>query len=133
MNSGIDFFISQIIFETANLKQVALNLSKYCKEEGIKFPRIYISLSPASRCKDIEFMKWLGVEFPSAVMLHLTEGNDENVEARTFEVLERVLEELFHFMVMEQIELGFNIEHVTYTNLELAEKLVLDVKRRLNS
>lgn len=129
IESGIDFFISQIVFETANMKHVISHLSKECALKSLPFPLIYISLSPAACIRDIEFMKWLGVEFPSALLSYLVEEGGEQVQNRTFEILEGVLDEIFDFMKRESIELGFNVEHVMYTNLHLAEKLLQGIKR----
>ncbi len=123
MKSGIDFFCSQIIFETANMKQVLSQLDRLTREEGLGFPGVYVSFTPASRIRDIEFMMWLGVEFPSAVLAYLVE-QEESIEERTFEVVERVIGEIFDFVGGEGIELGFNIEHVMYSNLELSERIL---------
>ncbi len=130
MKSGIEFFVSQIIFETSNMKQVLLHLWRLVKLEQMKFPDIYVSLAPAKRIKDIEFMKWLGVEFPTAVHFYITE-NERKVESRTFEVIERMLDEIFDFMRKERLKLGFNVEHVMYSNLELSEKIIKEIRRRL--
>ncbi|MCK4593794.1 hypothetical protein KAU45_04780 [bacterium] len=123
IKSGIDFFCSQIIFETANMKQVLSQLDRLTREEGLGFPDVYVSFTPASRIRDIEFMMWLGVEFPSAVLSYLVE-QEESIEERTFEVVERVIDEIFDFMERKGIELGFNIEHVMYSNLELSERIL---------
>ena len=130
MKSGMDFFVSQIIFETSNMKQVFIHLWRLVKLEQMKFPQIYVSLAPAKRIKDIEFMKWLGVEFPTAVHFYITE-NERKVESRTFEVIERMLDEIFDFMKRERLKLGFNVEHVMYSNLELSEKIIKEIRRRL--
>ncbi len=130
MKAGIEFFVSQIIFETSNMKQVLLHLWRLVKLEGFKFPDIYVSLAPAKRIKDIEFMKWLGVEFPTAIHFYITE-KERKVEERTFEVIERMLGEIFDFMKKERLKLGFNIEHVMYSNLELSEKIIKRIREKI--
>jgi 5,10-methylenetetrahydrofolate reductase len=130
IKSGIDFFCSQIVFETANMKQVLSQLARLTREEGLKFPDVYISFTPASRIRDIEFMTWLGVEFPSAVLAYLVE-QEERIEERAFEVVERVIGEIFDFMQKENITLGFNVEHVMYSNLELSERILGRVLERM--
>jgi len=130
MKAGISFFVSQIIFETSNIKQVLINLRRITDEKGMQMPKIYISLTPASRIKDIEFMKWLGVEFPSAILSYLTEY-ESKVEERSFEILDRTIDETIEFMVKEKIKLGFNVEHVMYNNLELSEQLIEEIKERI--
>ncbi len=129
IKSGITFFCSQIIFETANLKQVISELQTLCTEEKLPLPKIYISLSPASELKDIDFIKWLGVEFPSAIYAYLTEPNVD-ITTRCFSILERIIDELFDFIAHTNIHLGFNVEHVRYTNLQLAAQLIKYIKNR---
>jgi len=130
LENGIDFFLSQIIFETSNLKQVMLELKKHCSDKDILLPHVYVGLAPAAKRKDIEFLRWLGIEFPSAVLSYLT-SSDDGVEERTFEVVERVLDEVIDFSHAMSIPLGFNIEHIMYGNLSLGERLISTVKSRM--
>ena len=131
MKAGIEFFCSQIIFETANMKQILTNLSRQCKHEGLCMPKIYLSLALASKTKDIDFMKWLGVEFPTAIYGYLTEKPEDHVESHSIEVVDTILDEIFHFVDKEKLDLGFNIEHVMYTNLMLSQKLFKIVRQRI--
>ncbi len=131
MKAGMDFFFSQVIYEAANMKQIMLTLSKLCKVEGLPMPRIYISLALASKIRDIEFMKLLGIIFPTAVFSYLTEEQEETVEHRSLQAVDMLLDEIFYFMKKEKFEFGFNIEHVMYTNLHLSEKLFKDIKNRI--
>lgn len=129
MKAGIELFVSQIIFETSNMKQALIHLWRLTKLENIKFPDIYISLAPAKKIRDIEFMKWLGVEFPTAINFYITE-NERKVETRTFEVIDRMLYEIFDFAYKERLNLGFNVEHVMYSNLELSENIIKKIKEK---
>ena len=133
VKSGINFFLSQLIFEIAGAKQVLLDLRRQCSKERLELPDVYVSLAPAARVRDIEFMQWLGVKFPSSVLPYLTDKDEKRAEARTFEVLERLVDDLVNFMDKENFTLGFNIGHVVYANLELSEKLVELVTSRLNA
>lgn len=123
MENGISFFVSQIIFETANMVQVLTELKKLVDEEGREMPDIYISIAPGTRKKDIEFMKWLGVEFPSAILSYFMK-NDENVTERTFEVITRVIDDLARFTKRTGVNLGINFEHVMYNNLDVTFRLI---------
>jgi hypothetical protein len=131
IKAGAGFFFSQIIFEAANMKQVALNLSKLCKKDNIPFPMIYLSLALASKPRDIEFMKWLGVEFPSAVFAYLTSDREEEVEQRTLETVKTTLDEIQHFSEKEHLEVGYNIEHLMFGHLHLSAKLCKQIKLML--
>ncbi|NLI98343.1 hypothetical protein GX441_06755 [bacterium] len=134
IEAGMDFFVSQIIFETANLKHVLIELDKILPQSSLdaqaRFPDIYVSLAPAARIRDIEFMMWLGVEIPSAILAYLAK-DDEEVEERTFEINMRVQEEIFEFISKKGYRLGFNVEHVIYTNLGLSERLVDEITERM--
>ncbi|MBD3285505.1 hypothetical protein GF359_03640 [candidate division WOR-3 bacterium] len=129
MDAGTDFFVSQIVFETTNLKQVMIELERMTGIEAL--PQIYISLAPASRIRDLEFMQWLGVEFPSAILAYLARDG-EGVSERTFEINQRVTDEIFYFIEKRGYRLGFNVEHVIYTNLDLSEGMVEDLKQRMD-
>jgi 5,10-methylenetetrahydrofolate reductase len=132
--AGIDFFFSQIVIEPFNMKQILHNLSKLCKEHKRGLPKIYVSLSLASQPKDIEFMKWLGVEFPTAVLDYFTcEEERQTLEERSIETVEMILDEIFHFMKNEGFDIGFNIEHIMYNNLYLSQKLHENIKQRIAS
>lgn len=131
MHAGIEFFISQIVFEAANLKQVTLNLSKICHHDNLTFPHIYLSIALASKVKDIEFMRWLGVEFPSAIYSYLHDEQEDTVEIRSQTSIDLMLDEIFHFIEKEKLDIGFNIEHVMYANLPISQKLFKNVKQRI--
>lgn len=132
MESGITFFVSQIIYEAANMKYVLLHLAKECKLRNIEMPLFYLSLAIASKTRDIEFMKWLGVEFPSAVFTHLTNDPEQDVEAESLEAMESTLDEIFHFAEKEKLKLGFNVEHIMFSNLHLSGKLCQAIKQRIS-
>lgn len=131
MKSGITFFLSQIIFATDAMKHVLTDLGKQCRDEGVDLPEVYISLAPLATSRDIEFMRWLGIEFPSAVFSHLLGRDEQGLEARIFDVLERVVDEVCSFAQEEKLSLGFNIGHVMYDNLDLAERLLELVASRI--
>lgn len=131
MEAGIEFFVSQIIYEAANMKYVLLHLARECKLKGIEMPRFYLSLAIASKTRDIEFMKWLGVEFPTAVFTHLTSDPEHDVEEESLEAVDSTLDEVLHFAEKEHISLGFNIEHIMFSNLHLSGKLCKVIKQRI--
>lgn len=129
MQQGIEFFMSQIIFETENMKCVLLELEKRCNENLLKMPRIYLSLAPAESKVDIEFMQWLGVEFPSAVLSFFLDYEKEDIRERVFEVLEFTLEELTRFISKQPFDIGFNVEQIMYKSRDSAERLLKLVKK----
>lgn len=131
--AGIDFFISQIIYEATSLKQVMSQLSAVCLEKNLSMPRIYLSLALACENRDVEFMRWLGVVFPPATLSYLIGGEEAGLQARSQRVVNELLDEIFHFMKNEKIDFGFSVEHVLYKNLHLSQMLSDEIKNRLIS
>lgn len=131
VHNGIDFFISQIIFETSTMKSVLQELQLSCQKTDSLMPQMYISLAPAAGIKDIAFMRWLGVDIPSAVLTRITGGGDEAIQFRTFAVVQQIINEVIEFTHVSDIPLGFNIEHILYGNLSLAEELIHEAKNRM--
>jgi 5,10-methylenetetrahydrofolate reductase len=127
VKSGMTFFVSQIIFEAENMIQVLTQLKRRVEEEGVKMPRIYVSIAPATKKRDIEFMRWLGVEFPTAILHYFLE-DEEKLEERTTEVIFRILDEIDNFVARTGIDIGLNFEHVMYRNLEVTFRLLEKVR-----
>jgi len=133
MKSGITFFLSQIIFEVSLMKQVLSDLKRQCEDERLKFPDVFVSLAPAAKTRDLEFMRWLGVQFPPTLLDFLMNKDEERVEARTFEVLKKLIDEVVDFMAKVASNVGFNIGHVVYDNLDLSERLIELVSSRADA
>lgn len=133
MKSGITFFLSQIIFEASPMKQVLADLKRQCEDERLEFPDVFVSLAPAARIRDLEFMRWLGVQFPPTLLSLLTDKDEKRVEARTFEVLKKLIDEVVEVTAKVTSNVGFNIGHVVYDNLDLSERLIELVSSRADA
>jgi len=133
VKSGITFFLSQIIFEASPMKQVLSELKTRCENERLEFPDVFVSLAPAVRTRDLEFMRWLGVQFPPTLLSLLANKDEPRVEARTFEVLKRLIDEVVEVMAKVASNVGFNIGHVVYDNLDLSERLIELVSSRADA
>jgi hypothetical protein len=131
MEHGIEFFVSQIIFETSNVKCVLLDLAKLCQQSSLKMPRIYLSVAPACSKIDIEFMQWLGVEFPTAVWSYFMDHQNDDISERVFEVLDFNLDELGYFLSKAKFDIGFNVEQIMYKSREGGERLLQLVKKKV--
>ena len=133
MKSGITFFLSQIIFEVSPMKQVLSEVKRQCEDERLEFPDVFVSLAPAARIRDLEFMRWLGVQFPPTLLSLLTDKDEKRVETRTFEVLKKLIDEVVEVMAKVTSNVGFNIGHVVYDNLDLSERLIELVSSRADA
>ncbi|MFN7181944.1 MAG: hypothetical protein ACK4NF_04615, partial [Planctomycetota bacterium] len=57
--AGMEFFISQIVFELENAKRVLEEYWNLCERKRISSCPIYISVAPLATIEDYEFIKWL--------------------------------------------------------------------------
>ncbi len=124
--AGMEFFISQIVFELKNAHRVVEEYCNLCSKKGIQPRPIYISIAPLASLEDYKFIKWLGVEVPLETERYITEHSQE-IESRTTRVLEGLINQLIEF----NWKCGINIEHVLYNNLQLASYLVYRVNKIL--
>lgn len=124
--AGADFAVSQIIVES----DAALALQHDVASTSTKKAAIpiYWSLAPVARRRDVEFLRWLGVEVapaiekrllaPHSVAARLAESRDENLA-----IARRILEDAEEHGIVA----GFCIEHVMQSNVAAAVRLVEDV------
>jgi hypothetical protein len=122
--AGMRGFISQIVFELEHVKNVILQYYKLCQEENIEPAKIFISFAPVSQRKDLEFLKWLGVYIPKEIENYLLE-DEKKLEKRSIEIIETLFQELC-FLDIKNI--GVNVEHVMYNNLQVAAYTVHRIK-----
>lgn len=124
MESGIEFFVSQIIFETENMKNV---LNRLKMETGERMPLIHVSFAPALKFVDIEFMEWLGVEFDKGTLNYLME-DETKLKERTYSVIKKFIEEILTLKKNAKMNLGINLEHVMYRNIEATKEFLKEIK-----
>ncbi len=115
--SGIEFFISQIIYESEPAKSVLKDYLDLCRKEGLRPRRIFLSFAPISSEHDVKFLRGWSVKIPEPTERFLMKSASGIVE-RSIEAAERVLEEILEFVDMAGVEipLGLNLEHVNQRN-----------------
>ncbi len=113
--AGMKAFISQIVLEPETAESVLQSYWKRCEELGIAPSKIYISVAPVSRKKDLEFLKWLGVYIPPETEQWLLE-DERKMERKSLDLMERLVQ---RFRRLDG-PIGLNVEHVMYNNLQVA-------------
>jgi hypothetical protein len=126
---GIEFFTSQVLYEAENTQKLLKSYHNRCRERGVKPKRIFLSFAPVSSKRDLEFLKWLGVEVPEAVEREILNGWI-GTAWRSIQVAERVLGEILAFARDEKLDvpLGINVEHVMKHNFEVSRDMVLALR-----
>ena len=61
---GAEFFTTQVLCDSGNVIKMIKNYQQRCDKENTFPRRILLSFAPVSSQKNIDFLKWLGVEIP---------------------------------------------------------------------
>jgi 5,10-methylenetetrahydrofolate reductase len=112
---GVDFFTSQVMFDSNDLVGLIQRLN------GVE-ARIFISFAPVSNRRDLQFLRWLGVDIPRDLDRFLT-GSEQGEAAaaetcldRSINLAQRILMDVFDNLPPDPPPIGLNIEHITRKN-----------------
>ncbi len=124
--AGMEAFFSQIVFDLKDVRKVLERYYELCSKHGLKPARIYISLAPISRKKDVEFLKWLGVKMDEDIELELLR-DEKQIERKSIEILEELALDIAEL----EYDVGINMEHVMLNNLQVAGYTVYRIREVL--
>ena len=112
---GIEFFTSQVMFDSNDLVWLIQRLN------GVE-ARIFISFAPVSHRRDLEFLRWLGVDIPRDLDRFLL-GSEPGAAAppetyldRSLNLAQRILMDVFDNLPPDPPPIGLNIEHINRRN-----------------
>ena len=92
---GMQWFISQAIFDAEATIKLLKDYAALCKEKGIAPKRIILTFAPCGREKTMKFIKWLGCTVPEDMEKEILEA--ENKVGKSVDLLcavcKRILEE----------------------------------------
>ena len=112
---GVDFFTSQVMFDSNDLVWLIQRLN------GVE-ARIFISFAPISTPRDLQFLRWLGVDIPQDLDRFLIGPEKGEVTAaetcleRSINLAQRILMDVFDNLPPDPPPIGLNIEHITRKN-----------------
>ena len=116
---GIEFFTSQVMFDSNDLVWLIQRLN------GVE-ARIFISFAPVSHRRDLEFLRWLGVDIPRDLDRFLL-GSEPGATAppetcldRSLNLAQRILMDVFDNLPPDPPPIGLNIEHINRRNFAAA-------------
>jgi 5,10-methylenetetrahydrofolate reductase len=114
-SQGVEFFTSQVMFDSNDLVWLIQRLN------GVE-ARIFISFAPVSNRRDLEFLRWLGVDIPRDLDRFLL-GSEHGEAApaatcleRSINLAQRILMDVFDNLPPDPPPIGLNIEHITRKN-----------------
>ena len=112
---GVEFFTSQVMFDSNDLVWLIQRLN------GVD-ARIFLSFAPVSTRRDLEFLRWLGVDIPRDLDRFLIGSEQAGAAAaetcleRSINLAQRILMDVFDNLPPDPPPIGLNIEHITRRN-----------------
>jgi 5,10-methylenetetrahydrofolate reductase len=122
-DAGIVFFTSQILFDSNDIVWLIQRLN------GVE-ARIFLSFSPVSHRRDLEFLRWLGADIPRDLdrfLLGADPGATASAETcleRSLNLAQRILMDVFDNLPPDPPPIGLNIEHINRRNFTPAIKML---------
>ena len=128
--NGSEFFTTQVLYDSSKIIKMISHYQKRCDEQGTFPRRLLLSFAPVSSKKNIDFLKWLGVEIPSETESFLNE-NEKNMVERSMEISVGVLEETLSFLNENKIvvPIGLNVEHIMSYNFQSSIEMLQELAR----
>jgi len=112
---GVEFFTSQVMFDSNDLVWLIQRLN------GVD-ARVFISFAPVSNRRDLQFLRWLGVDIPGDLDRFLLGSAQSEAAAaetcleRSLNLAQRILMDVFDNLPPDPPPIGLNIEHITRKN-----------------
>jgi len=112
---GLEFFTSQVMFDSNDLVWLIQRLN------GVD-ARVFVSFAPVTNRRDLEFLRWLGVDAPRDLdrfLLGSEQGEPAPTETcleRSINLAQRILMDVFDNLPPDPPPIGLNIEHITRRN-----------------
>ena len=128
--NGSEFFTTQVLYDSSKIIKMISHYQKRCDEQNTFPRRLLLSFAPVSSKKNIDFLKWLGVEIPSETESFLNE-NENNMVERSMEISVGVLEETLSFLNEKKIvvPIGLNVEHIMSYNFQSSIEMLQELAR----
>ncbi len=117
--AGIEFFTTQVLFDSNDIVGLVQRLN------GLE-ARIFLSFAPVSHPRDLDFLRWLGVDLPHDLDAFLlgSETGGEGCFERSLKMAQRILMDVFDNLPPDPPALGLNIEHINRRNFAPAVKML---------
>ena len=128
--NGSEFFTTQVLYDSSKIIKMIAHYQKRCDEQNTFPRRLLLSFAPVSSKKNIDFLKWLGVEIPSETEIFLN-ANEKNMVERSMEISVGVLEETLSFLNENKIvvPIGLNVEHIMSYNFQSSIEMLQELAR----
>ncbi|WP_250009601.1 5,10-methylenetetrahydrofolate reductase [Actinoplanes sp. M2I2] len=114
---GCGFFISQVVYDLNESKNLVSDYFHACRDAGITPRPLIFTLSLCGSPKTLEFLEWLGVQVPAWLATELRASDDPLADSRR-ECL-AMARDLKAFCERLGMPYGFNVESVSIRKAEI--------------
>ena len=129
-NNGSEFFTTQVLYDSENIIRMINNYQTRCNELNTFPRRILLSFAPVSSQKNVEFLKWLGVEIPTNTE-HYLQARPGSMTERSLDVAIEVLNEILNHIEKNDLKVpvGLNVEHIMSYNFQSSVEMLQELAR----
>jgi len=120
---GLSFFTTQVLLDSKDIVALIRSLN------GLK-SRVLLSFTPVSNTRDLEFLKWLGVETPQAFreVIGQASSPQEAVE-KSILLARQILQDVFDNLPSQPPAIGLQVERITKRNSSAAIQMLTELGR----
>jgi 5,10-methylenetetrahydrofolate reductase len=115
--NGVDFFVSQAVYNPQATIDLLASYARTCRERGIEPRRIVLTFTPCGSAKTLEFMQWLGISIPPATRWRILDA--ENPLLESIRICQNSLDQILEACIPLGLPLGLNIESLTNRKEEI--------------
>ena len=129
-DNGSEFFTTQVLYDSKNIIKMINNYQQRCDELDTFPRRILLSFAPVSSQKNVEFLKWLGVEIPDNTEQYL-QARPGSMTERSLDVSIEVLNEILNYIQENdlRVPVGLNVEHIMSYNFQSSVEMLQELAR----
>ena len=129
-SNGIEFFTSQVLYDATKVKKMLKYYDQLCKENRVLPRRILLSFAPVSSKKNIDFLKWLGVEIPRETEDRLIKDNTKMSE-HSLKIASEILIDVLHNneKLGISVPIGLNVEHIMSYNFQSSINMLQELSK----
>ena len=130
-SNGIEFFTTQVLYDSEKIKKMLKYYDDICKKSKVLPRRILLSFAPVSSKKNIDFLKWLGVEIPKKTEKHLIDVGPR-ITKESLKIATEVLNDILttNEKLGITVPIGLNVEHIMSYNFQHSINMLQELSKK---
>ncbi|MBE9045964.1 hypothetical protein IQ255_16395 [Pleurocapsales cyanobacterium LEGE 10410] len=114
---GMQFFTSQVVYQPEATIKLLRDYAQKCRELNLSPVRIILTFAPCGYPKTLQFLQWLGVNFPPETEREIFSA--QSPVQKSLEVCCRILQQIVEAIEPASVPLGINVESVSIKKNEI--------------